>query len=182
MSTTDPLLSLALHASQAIEHDGALRSALRRASCALDIVGLEAVDRFGALLLGIPGFSRLGIDDAEVGMVVIAQRNVLPYKIAHSKSPIGRNVLARHMGQKRGERRLLSELRFQRLLRASDCDDRLQQLRRAIALLEGAIHPYHALEAYLDLLSDGGRRRFARAYFMAIANPEAIEPSVVPVA
>lgn len=182
MSTTDPLLSLALKASQAIERDGALRSVLRRASRTLDIVGPEAVDRFSMSLLRIQRFAWLGADEAEAGMVVIAQRNVLPYKIVHDKLPVGHNVFARHMGQKRGERRLLSELRFQRLLRASDCDDRLQQLRRAIALLEGAIHPYHALEAYLDLLSEGGRRRFARAYFMATANPEAAEPSAAQVA
>lgn len=165
------LLALVNSASESIESSGQLRSALRRATGSLDVVGFEVVDVFFAGLRRIPGFSRLDGAISDGGMVLIAQRNVLPWaKVRNAMAP-QTGLFPRLMGDKAGERRRLSELRFQRLLRAADADDRLQQMRRAVALLDERIHPLAVLEAWLDLNNEQGRRNFARAYFAGMTAP-----------
>lgn len=174
MSTRERLLGLAKRASEAIEQNGRLRSALRRASGSRDVLGFEEVDAFVIALKRIPGFDRLDESVADGGMVLMAQRNVLRHdKIRNAMAPPS-GLLPRTLGQKIGDqRRRLSELRFQKMLRATDGDDCLQQMRRAIALLDTYIHPLAVLEAWLDLHSEQGRRRFARAYFTDLAVVEA---------
>ncbi|KFN49272.1 type I-E CRISPR-associated protein Cse2/CasB [Arenimonas composti] len=156
-------------AIQAIESNGALRSALRRAVRCGDAVGHRAVDSFGAELQRQLRPRRLPDDVADAGMILLAQSKVDRTSPAVAEVPPP-GELARHLGEPLGggpdePRRRLSALRFQRLLRASDSDDRLQLLRRAMALLPAKVHPLSVLEAWLDLHDEGGRRRFARAYF-----------------
>jgi len=162
-------------ASSAIERDGALRSTLRRATTNLEVMGLDAVGKFAVKLMPIAHFSPDENDTvAESCMILIAQRNVMPFKNLPAMTPLVPDRLALMLAEKAGERSLLSQLRFQRLLRASDPDDRLKQMRRAIALLNSPIHPFHVVLGYCDLHQDVGRRRFARAYFAgpaANANP-----------
>lgn len=179
MNTIKGLLAVTLAGSHAIERDGGLRSALRRARTSLDIVGFEAVECFGASLKRI---TRLDDEVAEAAMALIAQRNVLAYRFASQHQAEGNGTLAKRLGEKFGERRLLSELRFQRLLRATSGDDRFQQMRRAIALLDKPIHPVSVVQAYLDLHSDRGRREFARAYFADVSSFVLAEESESPVA
>lgn len=163
------LLNIALRASQAIEGNGALRSALRRASSTLEVIGHEQVDAFGEALKHALVAKRLaGLQSdaiADGAMILLAQRNVLSFKKAQAAAMPAEGLLAQCLGEKQGERRRLSELRFQRLLRAIDTDDRLQQMRRALALLNAPAHPLAILQAWLDLHTEPGRRRFARAYF-----------------
>ncbi len=169
-------------ASWAIEQDGGLRSSLRRAATYLDVIGMEAVANFAKALEPIVGQRALENDAiAECTMILMAQRNVVSFKdLAAGASPRS-GLLPRKLGEKTSVQRLLSEIRFQRILRASDTDDRLQQMRRAIALLKSKIHPLAVADAYLDLHSEPGRRRFARAYFEGFAEDDgsATAPALV---
>lgn len=172
MNRQERLLGVVRRASESIANNGRLRTVLRRASSSLEVVGFEATDALVDGLQRIPGLSRFEGSIADGGMVLMAQRNVLPWsKIENADAPPS-GLLARRLGEKAGERRRLSELRFQRLLRAADGDDRLQQMRRAIALLDTRIHPLAVLEAWLDLHNEQGRRNFARAYFTGLSIPD----------
>ncbi|MBA8884111.1 type I-E CRISPR-associated protein Cse2/CasB [Dokdonella fugitiva] len=173
MSTRDRLLSLVQRASGAMEQDKRTRSALRRAAHATDALGFEPVVAFVAALKRIPAFEHLDDGVGEGGMVLMAQGNVLINgRIRGAPGPVP-GLLPKLFGERiGGERRRLSELRFQRLLRAHDIDDRMRQLRRAIALLDARIHPMAVLDAWLDLHSVQGRRRFANAYFGTLETPE----------
>lgn len=171
MSTEDLLHALATRASQSIDNDGALRSALRRAVESNDVIGLEAAHAFASSLRRIKGHERVSEAVADGAFVLMAQRNVLRFHEL-GKGPVpARGQLEQKLGEKVGERRRLSELRFQRLLRTVDSEDRLQQMRRAIALPETRIHPLAVLRAWLDLHSESGRRRFAQAYFTGLSMP-----------
>lgn len=170
MNTRDQLLTLVKRASEAIERDGRTRSALRRAGRSADVIGFELVAAFAAGLKRVPGFQQLDDAVADAGMVLMAQSKVLGHKQVKAASAPVPGLLPKMLGERVGdERKRLSELRFQRLLRASDCDDRLQQLRRAISLLETRIHPMAVLDAWLDLHCERGRRDFARAYFTGLS-------------
>jgi CRISPR type I-E-associated protein CasB/Cse2 len=147
-----------------------MRSALRRAASSMDVIGFEPVAAFAAALKRIPTFHLLDDAVAEAGMALMAQPNVLGHgQIKAASAPVP-GLLPKLLGEKVGDqRKRLSELRFQRLLRSTDSDDRLQQLRRAIALLETRIHPMAVLDAWLDLHCERGRRDFARAYFTGLS-------------
>jgi len=159
-------------ACRAIENDGRLRSALRCAARCNDVIGLEATDAFAQGLRGWLGGWHLDDAAADGAMVLLAQPKV-KYRVASSNSLPEQDCVAQLLGEMlSGERRRLSELRFQRLLRADGVDERLQQMRRAIALLEPPVHPLAVVEAWLDLHSELGRRRFARAYFTGLSVPD----------
>ncbi len=165
-------------ASCAIERNGRLRSALRRAACCGDAVGYEETEVFAQALASCLGSRWLEEAVADGAMVLLAQRNVAPWPKQDEVDALpepGR--LPRLLGQPVGERRHLSELRFQRLLRAADSDERLQHLRRALPLLDGPVHPLAVVEAWLDLHGEQGRRAFARAYFTGDAAPAHPQPS-----
>lgn len=172
MSTRDRLLRLVKSGCEAIERDGRMRSALRRAARSIDVIGFAPIDAFAAELKRIPPFQWLDDAVAEAGMVLMAQRNVLRHDQIKAASAPAPGLLPKLLGETIGDgRKRLSELRFQRLLRATDADDRMQQLRRAIALLDRSVHPMAALDAWLDLDGEQGRRRFAKAYFAGLAVP-----------
>lgn len=168
-------------ACSAIEDNGHLRSALRRAACGQDLIGLEAVDAFARRLPGCLGWWRPSEDKlgamADGAMVLLAQRNVKRSSSTDAALP-PRGSVAQLLGERvSGERRRLSELRFQRLLRVDGADERLQQMRRALALLEPPLHPLAVVEAWLDLHSELGRRRFARVYFTGISESDGAAPA-----
>lgn len=170
---TDDRTSLRLAIAQAgkdIRDSGALRSALRRAKRPLDVIGFPSVDAFAASVLPLVSFRSLGPiaseSAAEGAMIVLAQPNVLAVGQAPGGPSSSSDLLPRRFGERVGDqRRRLSELRLQKLLRAKDGDHRLQQFRRALALLDTKVDAVSAVLAWLDLHSEGGRRRFARAYF-----------------
>jgi len=167
MKDRNQLLGVVQRASRAIEDNGHLRSVLRRAAHCGDVIGLEAADAFAQALRGWLGGWRLDDTVADGAMVLLAQRNVKHWTKSGGNVP-PKDHVAQLLGEKIGDRRRLSELRFQRLLRAEDTDDRLQQMRRAIALLDPPLHPLAVVEAWLGLHSEAGRRRFARAYFTGL--------------
>ena len=170
MNTRDELLRLVKRSSEVIDGDGRMRSALRRAARSVDVIGFAPIDAFATELKRIPAFQWVEDAVAEAGMVLMAQGKVLRHEHVETAPAPVPGLLPKMLGEKVGdERKRLSELRFQRLLRATDCDDRMQQMRRAIALLDRPVHPMAVLEAWLDLDSEQGRRRFAKAYFVGIA-------------
>jgi CRISPR type I-E-associated protein CasB/Cse2 len=165
--------TIVLEFAKALELDGNLRSRLRRAVEPLDTIGLDAADRFIqrlSTLGGKRGASEDSDDALSAVLILLAQRNVKNGTLTSVK--LNHQGLASQLGEKKGDRRVLSELRFQRLLRAPDVQDQLLQMRRAIALLPQKAHPVHVLEAFLSLQSDSGRRKFARAYFNGMAVDE----------
>lgn len=162
MRDRERLAYAVLTASRAIARNGRLRSSLRRAACCSDAAGYEETEDFVQALKASLGKSRLEDCVADGAMVLLAA--LRPRGEGLGALP-DRGHLPRRLGQRTGERRLLSELRFQRLLRAAGSDERLLHLRRAIALLDSPVHPLAVVEAWLDLHSEQGRRIFARAYF-----------------
>lgn len=176
MEDRNRLWDVVQQACRAIEDNGHLRSALRRAACGQDLIGLEAVDAFARRLPGCLGRWRPDEDKlgtmADGAMVLLAQRNVKRDSTAAAVLPPRGRVVQLLGEMVSGERRRLSELRFQRLLRVEGADERLQQMRRALALLEPPVHPLAVVEAWLDLHSEPGRRRFARAYFTGLSESD----------
>lgn len=66
--------------------------------------------------------------------------------------------LAMRLGKKDGNRAAFSESRFRRLLRASDDDDLLLQLRRAIRMLDDRIHLPSLTDAIRFWSFDSGKQ------------------------
>jgi len=174
MRDRERLAYAVLTASQAIARNGRLRSALRRAACCSDAAGYEETEDFVQALKACLGKWRPEDCVADGAMVLLAQSRVRGEGLGALPD---RWLLPRLLGQRAGERRLLSELRFQRLLRAAGSDERLLHLRRAIALLDSPVHPLAVVEAWLDLHGEQGRRIFARAYFSGDAAAAEREPS-----
>lgn len=169
MSAREALYRAVMTASERIERDGGLRSALRRAESGLDVIGIEAVDRFVQEIGQLSQYRCLG-EVLEDAATLIGHRKALPFDRTNGARWEDRDVLARRFGEVRsagaaGRQTVLSALRFQRLLRASSSQDRLRQMRRALGLLDAPIHPFHIVQGFLDLHSDSGRRQFARAFF-----------------
>lgn len=166
MRDRERLAYAVLTASRAIAMNGRLRSSLRRAACCGDAAGYEETEDFVQALKASLGKSRLEDCVVDGAMVLLAQPRVALWPRGEGLGALpDRGHLPRRLGQRTGERRLLSELRFQRLLRAAGSDERLLHLRRAIALLDSPVHPLAVVEAWLDLHGEQGRRIFARAYF-----------------
>jgi hypothetical protein len=172
---------IALELAEKLKNDGNLRSRLRRAKDVSDVIGQGEADHFVSRLAKLDskretdGIADDVADIMSAALILLAQRTVKNgtlESVSHN-----RQTLAANLGQKTGEQRVLSELRFQRLLRASDLEDQLLQMRRALALLTQPAHPTHVLEAFLSLQSDNGRRRFARAYFNGPTEDGATPPS-----
>lgn len=141
-----------------MEHNHGLRAALRRAASADDALGIEAVDRF-ALTLD-------PADDAGEGAA-------LAILLAHSRIEAEPTTARRHdslaarLGRKKGDRRLLSDLRFARLIHAKDTATRLRLLRRALGVLDADVPAAVLAKGWQQLHTPTGRRQFARAYFTA---------------
>jgi hypothetical protein len=178
MSTArESLHQAVMAASKAIEQDGGVRSALRRAERGLDVIGIEAVDRF--VRQAGQQYRWLG-EALEDAVILIAHRQVLPFSKTGAVRLEARGELARRFGEVRstcaaGRQTVLSALRLQRLIRASGSEDRLRQMRRALFVLDAPIHPVHAVEGFLDLHSDDGRRQFARAFFAGVTTIDSLD-------
>ena len=155
--------TIVLDFAQMLERDGGLRANVRRADTPLKLIGIEGAELISARLKS----TYIASDEEVLGacLILMAQRSVTPFKRMQKAIPNARFLLATRLGEKHSTNRLLSELRFQRLLRAADVQDQLTQMRRALALLKTEIDPLHVLEGFISLQSGGGRRAFARAYF-----------------
>ena len=151
----------------ALERDKGLTARLRRARSPDEVLALEAVIRL-ADRLAVAGFRFRPHPDeyAAVLAILLAQARVDRKEL----SGTGKASLAARLGMKPSDRRQLSELRFARLIHASDIEDRLRQLRRALRMLDAPV-PAHTLAKGWELLnSPAGRYRFARDYFTASDN------------
>lgn len=172
MKHDDKLRAAVVKACRAIERDGRLRTMLRRAARCKDVIGYKDADVFAQELQQCFETWRPGEDVADGAMILLAQRKVARLSVSEVLGDPPSGLLARLLGQKVGERSRLSELRFQRLIRAEGVDERLQQMRRALALLDVPVHPFAVVKAWLDLHNEQGRRRFARAYFTGFSSEE----------
>lgn len=178
MRDRERLAYAVLTASRAIARNGRLRSSLRRAACCSDAAGYEETEDFVQALKACMGKWRPEDCVADGAMVLLAQPRVALWPRGEGLGSLpDRWLLPRLLGQRTGERRLLSELRFQRLLRAAGSDERLLHMRRAIALLDSPVHPLAVVEAWLELHGEKGRRIFARAYFSGDAAVAEREPA-----
>lgn len=162
------LFSVVMRAARAIERDGRMRSQLRRAASASQVWGLAEASKFDSDLRAVlQKLHRSLAGDETVPdecLILISQRNVAAPK-AQEYEPREVIPLAALLGGREEADRTLSGLRFQRLMSARPGDDRLRQVRRALSLLKQPAHPVAVVEAYLDLHSHSGARRFANAYF-----------------
>lgn len=135
-----------------------LRAALRRAASPDDVLGIEAVERF-ALAINPD-------DDGSEGAalaILLAQTNVETEPVTARRN----ESLAARLGKKNSDRRLLSDLRFARLIHAKDAGTRLRLLRRALGVLDAQVPAAVLAKGWQQLQTPMGRRQFARAYFTA---------------
>lgn len=173
------LFNVVMRAAREIERDGRMRSQLRRAASASEVLGLAEASRFDLDLRALlqKHNRSLGRNEAvpDECLILIAQRNVAAPKSQGAESHNAPPLAALLGGRDEGDR-ALSGLRFQRLMSARAGDDRLRQVRRALSLLKQPAHPVAVVEAYLDLCSETGARRFANLYFTGHA-PTAGQPN-----
>ncbi|MFO1495554.1 MAG: type I-E CRISPR-associated protein Cse2/CasB [Lysobacterales bacterium] len=163
-----------------IQDDGALRAALKRAVDINSVVGLEAVIRLEERALA--GSENARERDRMARLAILLAHRCVKRTSANDdpKAPIEGRPLAERFGEASGEQRLLSPLRFQRLIHGDDDDERLRQLRRALGLLSAeSLHRQHLAEAWFQLTSPEGRRAFARNYFAPTPNTETTESTEV---
>lgn len=162
------LATVVLSAARKLEHDGRLRSQLRRAASASDVLGLAEASRFDlGLRAALQTINRVLSRNQTLPdecLILIAHRRVSVPKTQDTETHKATPLAVLLGGSQEGDR-ALSGLRFQRLMNARTGDDRLRQVRRALSLLKQSAHPVAVVEAYLDLHSSAGARRFANLYF-----------------
>lgn len=158
-----------------IQEDGALRAALKRAADINSVIGLEAViDLERSLAHSETDRAR----DRVARLAILLAHRCVKRSSSNDdlNAPIEGRPLAERFGEASGEQRLLSPLRFQRLIHGDDDDERLRQLRRALGLLSAeSLHRQHLAEAWFQLTSPEGRRAFARNYFAPTPNTDTTE-------
>ncbi|MGH0036459.1 MAG: type I-E CRISPR-associated protein Cse2/CasB [Myxococcota bacterium] len=103
------------------------RAALRRASSIDDALMVASTYRLGDMTrpFGLVSSRRVGLLAALLAQIREFDRGV--------------GSLAESLGRSAGDRAQFSETRFRRLLKASDDDDLLRQLRRAIRILDDRV-------------------------------------------
>lgn len=99
--------------------------------------------------------------------------------LAHVRDDDNRHPAGRLGSQLSGDRRLMSPLRFQRLLRAESLEDRLVQFRRAVALAGQALNVRELAAACLDW-SEERRRRWLFEYVLAGSQGPAATATLTP--
>lgn len=176
--SNDSIYGAVMQAVREIERNGRLRSQLRRAGSSREAFGLAEATKFDLAL-------RFALSEAKAPLprdkaipdeclILIAQRNVQAGKAGpESRFP----PLAALLGGREEADRALSGLRFQRLISAQAGDDRLRQMRRALALLKQPAHPIAVVEAYLALHTEVGARRFANHYFQGLTTT-VVQPAI----
>ncbi len=103
---------------------------------------------------------------------------VLAATLAHVRVDAPARRTAAIFGEKRGDRPVLSPLRFQRLLQADGWPARMAAFRRAIAVADGHANVADLADSLLAW-TDIARTRWMFAYFGA-PSPRAAEPAAEP--
>jgi CRISPR system Cascade subunit CasB len=132
------------------------RAALRRVVSPVDAVSIEAVHEFEAAL-NRAGHS-LRRQPTRLTLLAVALGHVKEHRRGH------RAALA--FGEPVGERRRLGAIRFEALIRATDPDDLLRPLVRALAVVDRRVD-VAALADDLFHWSDGTRARWCFDYYGA---------------
>jgi CRISPR type I-E-associated protein CasB/Cse2 len=121
------------------------RAALRRAGSVTDA-------------LMVPSTHRLADRVRAAGLRSPRRAALLAALLSQARScDLDGEPLPARLGQRHDDRAMFSESRFRRLLRSSDEDDLLLQLRRAIRMLDGRIHLPSLAEAIRFWSFDPGR-------------------------
>ena len=132
--------------------DTATLAALRRAGTPSEAITVNAT---------IDLALSLGVDRRDWESVAI-----LAAVLAHVRTAaFGEGSVARALGHRTGEQRLMSELRFRQLLQADTAEERMAAFRRAVAMLGGRANIHDLAESLLDW-SDPGRGETRRVRWM----------------
>lgn len=105
------------------------RAQLRRASCPSDVLAIEATHQLHAQLQQLKLNADHNSDHYPLRLALMA--SVIAGIDEHARTPIPLGL-----GQSSGDKRALSELRFQRLLSASDDWELANRLRRCLPVLK----------------------------------------------